>query len=199
MAGNDYERASQQLSQIPADLRNNAVNDLQAEADDLVEEVRRLSDDVAHAVKSGIHDEMLPTVERLLELKPQHRQENDLYEQLLNAQRAVRSSRRSSSREKSKSASTIDPKLIGGAAAAVVLLICLFVFWPNSDAVSDSKTVVDAGAASSGSVDASHDGEAVAVSTATPSARLGSDEIDAADARQPIRDFLKDDRRRTPE
>ena len=199
MAGNDYERASQQLSQIPADLRNNAVNDLQAEADDLVEEVSRLSDDVAHAVKSGIHDEMLPTVERLLELKPQHRQANDLYEQLLNAQRAVRSSRRSSSREKSKSASTIDPKLIGGAAAAVVLLICLFVFWPNSDAVSDSQTVVDAGAASSGSVDASHDGEAVAVSTATPSARLGSDEIDAADARQPIRDFLKDDRRRTPE
>ncbi|MDA0806493.1 MAG: protein kinase [Planctomycetota bacterium] len=198
MAGNDYERASQQLSQIPADLRNNAVNDLQAEADDLVEEVRRLSDDVAHAVKSGIHDEMLPTVERLLELKPQHRQANDLYEQLFNAQRAVRSGRRSSSREKPKSASTIDPKLIGGAAAAVVLLICLFVFWPNSDAVSDSQTVVDAGVAPSGSVEASDDREAVADSTATPPARLGSDEIDA-NARQPIREFLKDDRRRTPE
>lgn len=200
MAGNDYERASQQLSQIPADLRNNTVKDLQAEADELVKEVRRLSDDVAHAVKSGIHDDMLQTVERLLELKPQHRQANDLYEQLFNAERAARPTRRSSSQRKSKSAPAIDPKLIGGGVAAVVLLICLVVFWPESEAASDSQTVADAGSTESGTPASAQSGDTTAASPkATPPARLDDAEIDDADVRKPIREFLKEDRRRTPE
>jgi serine/threonine protein kinase len=166
IAGNDYERASQQLSQIPADLRNNTVNDLQAETDDLIEEVRRLSDDVAHAVTSGIHDDMLPTVERLLELKPQHRQANDLYEQLFKADRVARPARRSSSKGKSKATPTIDPKLIGGGAAAVVLLICLFVFWPSGDAASDNQTVADAGSTETGTPSLAQSGDTT--STASP-------------------------------
>jgi serine/threonine protein kinase len=181
MAGNDYERASQQLSQIPADLRNNTVKDLKAEADDLVEEVRRLSDDVAHAVKSGIHDDMLPTVERLLELKPQHRQANDLYEQLFNAARVARPTRKSSSRGKSKATPTIDPKLIGGGVAAVVLLICLVVFWPESEAASDNQTVADAGSTESGTPGSGQGGDTTTVSpTAAPPARLDTEENDGA-------------------
>lgn len=204
MAGNDYERASQQLSQIPADLRNNTVNDLQAEADELVEEVRRLSDDVAHAVKSGIHDDMLPTVERLLELKPQHRQANDLYEKLFSNDRSARPARRSSSKGKSKAAPTIDPKLIGGGAAAIVMLICLVIFWPSGDATSDNQTVADAGSTGAAAVPRTDD-ESSATTTPTPPARLPAAENDSeendrnADARQPIREFLKEDRRRTPE
>ena len=200
MAGNDYERASQQLGQIPADLRNNTVKDLQAEADELVEEVRSLSDDVAHAVKSGIHDDMLPTVERLLELKPQHRQANDLYEHLFNAERVARPTRRSSSRGKSKSTPAIDPKLIGGAVAAVVLLICLVVFWPDGESAPDNQTVADAGSMPTGTLGSNQGGNTTTMSPkAAPPARLDSSEFDDADVRKPIREFLKEDRRRTPE
>ncbi len=150
MAANDYERASQQLGQIPADLRNNAVSDLKAEADDLVKEVRRLSDDVAHAVQSGVHDEMLPTVERLLELKPQHRQANDLYELLFSSERVARTARGTSTRGKSprgksKAGASVDPKLIGGAVATVVLLIGLLAFWPGGDSASGDQAEADTG------------------------------------------------------
>ena len=200
MAGNDYERASQQLSQISVDLRNNTVNDLQAEADDLVEEVRRLSDDVAHAVQSGIHDDMLPTVERLLELKPQHRQANDLYEQLYNTARVASPARRSSSRGKSKTDESIDPKLIGGGVAAIVLLIWLVLFWPSGDAASDNQTLADTGSPETGTPSLGPGDETIiASSTASPPARLDSAENDEADVRKPIREFLKEDRRRTPE
>ena len=204
MAANDYERASQQLGQIPADLRNNSVSDLKAEADDLVKEVRRLSDDVAHAVQSGVHDDMLPTVERLLELKPQHRQANDLYEKLFSNDRAARptrsaSTRGKSPRGKSKTGVSVDPKLIGGAVGAVVLLIALVAFWPSGDSASEDQTDVNTGAAQPAVNDSVPDEPAVAAaSPAGPKRVEGADE-NSSDDRQLVREFLKADRRRTPE
>lgn len=202
MAANDYERASQQLSQIPSDLSNNAVSDLKAEADDLAQEVRRLSDDVAHALQSGVHDDMLPTVERLLELKPQHRQANDLYEQLFSNDRAARPARSRSSKSQSKTDVGVDPKLIGGA-VAIALVVCLFLFWPNGDATSDNQNVADAGSTgTTAAAPAAH--EETTTSPTTP-ARIASAENNpeederTVDAQQPIREFLKADRRRTPE
>ncbi|MGZ0169670.1 MAG: protein kinase domain-containing protein [Planctomycetales bacterium] len=200
MAANDYERASQQLSQIPADLRNNTVSDLKAEADDLVKEVRRLSDNVAHAVQSGVHDDMLPTVERLLELKPQHRQANDLYERLYSNDRVARPARSKTPRGKSKARATVDPKLIGGAATAVVLLICLVMFWPSGDATLDEQTVSDTGMPQVGTGGTSFvtDSAAEAPTPTGPKRVAGADE-NSGDDRQLIRDFLKGDRRGTPE
>lgn len=185
MAANDYERASQQLSQIPTDLRNNAVSDLKAEADDLTKEVRRLSDDVAHALQSGVHDDMLPTVERLLELKPQHRQANDLYEQLFSNDRAARPVRSRSSKSKSKA--DVDPKLIGGA-VAVVVVICLFLFWPNGDSTSDEQTVANAGSTGTAAVPRTGD-ESSARTNPTPPARIPSAETGPPEENRPGRGF----------
>lgn len=187
MAANDYERASQQLSQIPNDLRNNAVSDLKAEADDLVREVRRLSDDVAHALQSGVHDDMLPTVERLLELKPQHRQANDLYEQLFSNDRAARPVRSRSSKSKSKADVSVDPKLIGGA-VAVALVICLFLFWPSGDDTSDNQTVADAGSTGTAAVSRTGD-ESSARTNPAPPARIPSAETVPPEENRPGRGF----------
>jgi tetratricopeptide (TPR) repeat protein len=209
MAAHDYERASLQLGQIPKDLRSNAVSDLKAEADDLIKEVQRLSDDVAHAVQSGVHDGMLPTVERLLELKPQHRQANDLYEQLYSSERIARptrgksprgkSPRGKSPRGKSKAGPSVDPKLIGGAVAAVVLLIGLVVFWPNGDSDSENQADVNTGTSQSGANDSVPDATAVAAASPTGPKRIEGADENSNDDRQLIRDFLKDDRHRTPE
>lgn len=200
MAAHDYERASQQLSQIPVDLRNNTVSDLKAEADDLAEEVKRLSDDVAHAVQTGVHDDMLPTVERLLELKPQHRQANDLYEQLYNAGREARPSLSQKQRKKSPAGSQPDLRLIGGAAAAVVVLIVAVMFWPgdsdgsgNSVASSPAATQPDAGNV------AVVPPEAIAASTPTGPKRVQDADSEGNDGRKQILEFLRKDRRATPE
>jgi serine/threonine protein kinase len=146
MAGYDYERASQQLGQIPADLRNDTVSDLKAEADDLVKEVRRLSDDVDHAIRSGVYDDMLPSVERLLELKPQHRQANELYEKLYSNVREARPARKTPQRRKSRPGSKLDPRAIGGAVAAAVVLIGLLVFWPDNSSPTAGESFDDSGA-----------------------------------------------------
>ncbi len=204
MAAHDYERASQQLGQIPKDLRSNAVADLKAEADDLVKEVQRLSDDVAHAAQSGVHDEMLPTVERLLELKPQHRQANDLYEQLYSSERVARptrstSTRGKSSRGKSKADVSVDPKLIGGAVAAVVLLIGLVAFWPSGDSASEDQAEPDTGASQPAVNDSVPDEPAVAASSSTGPKRVEGTNENSSDDRLMVREFLKADRRRTPE
>jgi len=199
MAAYDYERASQQLSQIPVDLRNNTVNDLQSEADDLAKEVRRLSDDVAHAVRSGVHDDMLPTVERLLELKPQHRQANDFYEQLYRSNREARPTRKTRQRGTS-TITQLNPGLIGGGVAAVLLLIGLIAFWPKGTTTSDDQTVADADSAQAALADSLTTNESATVFTPPtgPKRAKGADES-SNDERQPIRDFLQEDRRRTPE
>lgn len=199
MAGHDYERASHQLSQIPPDLRNNTVSDLKAEADELVEEVRRLSDEVAYAVRSGVHDDMLPTVERLLELKPQHRQANDLYEQIFRSDRPARSTRGQRQRRKSQAALTFDPRLIAGGVVAIVVLILLAAFWPESGESPDDRS----GASNHVSEAAAENTADAAGSSAAPrvpdtSNSVGMDN-DLNVAWQPIREFLENDRRRTPE
>ena len=207
MAGHDYERASQQLDQIPADLRNNTVSDLKVEADDLAKEVRRLSENVDHAIRSGVYDDMLPSVERLLELKPQHRQANDLYEKLYSNVREARPTRKKPQRGKSRPGSKLDPRVIGGVVAAVVLLIGLLVFWPDSSSPPAVETVADTGASvaqpDGGSASGTTSSSAAAATPTGPKrsepAVNDSDANDPNDGRQIIREFLKKDRQRTPE
>ena len=204
MAANDYERASQQLDQIPKDLRSNAVSDLKAEADDLVKEVKRLSDDVAHATQSGVHDEMLPTVERLLELKPQHRQANDLYEQLYSSERVTKSTRSVSTRGKSprgksKTSASVDPKLIGGTVAAVVLLVAIVAFWPRGNPAPKNRLKVDKGTAKSDGNDSISDEPAVAASSSTGMKQIQDRDENSNNDWQLARQFLKANHHRTPE
>lgn len=147
MASQDYERASQLLDQIPEDQRNNTVNDLHAEASDLADEVRQLSDEVEYAIESGQNDGMLPTVERLLELKPQHRQANDLYNELFDSARSTKSSSRKSSRSggSRKGKTQPDPKIIGGGIAGVLLLCGIIYALTGGDDASvptDTSEVV---------------------------------------------------------
>ena len=204
MAANDYERASQQLDQIPKDLRSNAVSDLKAEANDIVKEVKRLSDDVAHATQSGVHDEMLPTVERLLELKPQHRQANDLYEQLYSSKRGARptrsaSTRGKSPRGKSKTGTSVDPKLIGGTVAAVVLLVVIVAFWPRSNSDPGDQIKVDTGTAQPDGNDSISSELAIAASSSTGTKRVEGRDENSNDDWQLARESLKTNRHRTPE
>lgn len=199
MAGHDYERASQQLSQIPPDLRNNSVSDLKAEADELIDEVRRLSDEVAQAVRSGVRDDMLPTVERLLELKPQHRQANDLYEQLFRSDRPARSTRGQRQRRTSQAALSFDPRLLAGGIAAIVALILLAAFWPDSAEDPDDRTM-SANEVSGSDAESTNDATA---SSAAPRVAVTPEGVETDnelnDAGQSIREFLREDRRRTPE
>lgn len=199
MAGHDYERASQQLSRIPADLRNHSVSDMKAEADELIDEVRRLSDEVAHALRSGVHDDMLPVVERLLELKSQHRQANELYELLFRNRDDADSDRGGKRSRTSRAGFPLDPRLAGGFAVAVVVLILLAVFWPGRGddspigrgSKSDITRLPDRDEASGNPASPAQGGKGSRVNVA------GDDRLDLA--LLPVREFLSNNRRRTPE
>lgn len=182
MATYDYERAAQHLEQIPADLRNHSVSDLIAEADDLVDEVRRLSDDVEHAVRSGVNDGMQTVVERLLELKPQHRQANDLYEELYSSARESRPTHR----KKKTAAAKIDSRIIAGA-VAVIALIGLFMFWPD-----DNSQTGDDGAGENNAATGQAGGDADTNGDAATSQPKRVDLDDDVSDEQYFRELLRD-------
>mgnify|MGYP001206617562 CR=1 FL=1 len=147
----DYERTAQLLGQIPSDMENRAVVDLKAEASDLHEEVQTLSEEVEHAVQSGYGASMLPSVERLLELKPNHRQANELYEELFSAKNArptQPTSRKRRSRK--KSAAVPVPWLIGGGIAVLAAGVLLAMVLPDgndADVSTGQPTLASSGTA----------------------------------------------------
>lgn len=136
----DYERAVSLLEQIPSDMENRGVVDLRAEASDLAGEVQSLTEDVEYAVQSGECEGMLPSVERLLELKPHHRQANELYEELFstkNARPEPRPKRRSRGRRK-KSMAVPLPAMIGGGCVALAAVVGLVIFLGDDETTADS-------------------------------------------------------------
>ena len=119
----EYERTVSLLEQIPADMENRGVVDLRAEASDLASEVQSLSEEIEYATQSGEYDGLLPSVERMLELKPNHRQANDLYEELYSTKNTRPEPKRKSRSRKKKAATVPVPAMIGGGGVALAAVV----------------------------------------------------------------------------
>lgn len=130
MESQDYERAQQLLEQIPEDMTTAPILDLRAEARDLTEEVGLLSLQVEQATRTGDFEDMLPVVQRLLELKPQHRQAADLYEQLFQpgTTAPIQMARTPGRHRANRTELTPAQKLVIGSAASAALLIGLMIY-----------------------------------------------------------------------
>ncbi len=79
----DYDQAIELLNQIPKELRGDAVQDLMEEATELAKEVDDLTEEIRVGIAERKYDDLVPVVERLLELKPGHRKGRELYRQLM--------------------------------------------------------------------------------------------------------------------
>lgn len=141
----DFSRTVQLLDQIPADMENRAVVDMKAEAGDLSAEVEALTEEVEYAVQLGEYEGMLPSVERLLELKPNHRQANEIYEELFSAKKArpADAQPRKRRRKKKTSSAIPIPWLIGGGSLlAVVVVGAIYSGRNNADDTPTEPSIV---------------------------------------------------------
>lgn len=125
----EYERTVSLLEQIPSDMENRGVVDLRAEATDLASEVQSLSEEIEYATQSGEYDGLLPSVERMLELKPNHRQANDLYEELYSTKNTRPEPSRKTRGRKKKSAAIPVPAMVGGGCVALAAIVGLVIFF----------------------------------------------------------------------
>ena len=131
------------LDQIPADLENNAVIDLKAEATELSEEVEELTVEITEAIRTGRTRDMMATVERMLELKPKHRQANELYEKLASQTERKRPRKRKGRRKKQFQIPL--PLFIAGSVAVLLLAGAYAAGWfdGSEPAVASSNTSPD--------------------------------------------------------
>ena len=84
MASSDYEAAARILQEVPPPLRTEAVETDLAAANEKVEEIALLSDWLRDAVASKQTNRLLETVNRLLELQPNHARALHIAQQLRN-------------------------------------------------------------------------------------------------------------------
>jgi serine/threonine protein kinase/formylglycine-generating enzyme required for sulfatase activity len=97
MQSRDYEQAARLLDAIPERFRDAEIDELQEEATARNDEVNFLLAAIEEADAKQQYQGLLPTVERLLELKPGHRKAFDIYKLLTSRggqKLATKSSRR---------------------------------------------------------------------------------------------------------
>lgn len=148
----DYDRAVQLLDQIPPDMENRAVVDMKAEAGDFSAEVQSLSEEVEYAVQTGELEGMLPSVERLLELKPNHRKASELYDELYSAKNTRPASSQRRPRKRKKKAALSIPAMIGGGCAVLAVIALVVIF--GGDDPEDTGTTDGTVASSTAGSDA---------------------------------------------
>ena len=74
----DYEQAADILQQVPQKYRSPETKELLQECLDRQAEIVVLLEDIEHAESLQKYDDLIPTVERLLELKPNDRRAKKL-------------------------------------------------------------------------------------------------------------------------
>ena len=82
MQKNDYAQAIQLLEEIPERNRTDEILELLDKAIELQDEVSWLLADIQDAISKEEYEGLLPSVKRLLELKPGHRKAKQLYAEL---------------------------------------------------------------------------------------------------------------------
>lgn len=146
----DYERALALLDRIPPQLSSSRIlADMRADARELSDELAQLSF-IMQSPKSIDQTELLYVVERILELKPDHRQANDLYDRLSQENATRRQSKRKT-RHSSRSSKS-KPVYLWGLGLLVVVLASVVIAQsigkndkaPNQpQTASDTKKAID--------------------------------------------------------
>jgi serine/threonine protein kinase len=120
MENSDFDRALQLINRIPEQLSGHKkIADMRAEAQELSDEMAQLSL-IIQSPDSIDQLELTNAVERLLELKPDHRQANDLYDRLSQQQAAQSQAKRKKKKQSKKSKKT--PAYVWVLALLVVVL-----------------------------------------------------------------------------